>query len=230
MMPPPHARIDWSHPLAQGLIAYVLPVDGSGIELVHRSGAVTAGTPPTGVTSPMGAAITSNGGRFQFGTSAYNLSTAGQFSVAQFVRRPTGGGLIRTLNRWGSTGAVQQWLLYIDASGNPVFIVCDGSATTTLTSSGATVAVDEWTFLSASHSGSSYGNTNTIFKNGVQIAIGTASRNMQASSASNLCLGNSDDPSTETGGSHGVAMAWGRYVFPYEYAQLAADPFQVLTW
>lgn len=223
--PPSHARIDWSHPLAQGLAFCWLASRPS--QDLAGSGRATAGGVPT-ADSPWGAAVlpSTSSHFFSFPRGKVPAASALTAVVAHTYLSGAGGKIV-TID--GGAGDTPQLVLVCanttavsgGVGGTPYSVYAtDPSAPT----AGGHVAAITWT-----GGGSGASGTVAVWNDGVLRATSTGTSGTQSPVGIEIGRYNSTF-NQQYGNPISSVFIYPRVLNAAELVSLHADPFQFLAW
>ena len=229
--PGPDAEVDWSHPLAQGLLALHIPLVDQAIDLVGNANMTRSGSPSRG----SGAFGEGQYGGGALAGSEYTLPTDSRLRInapysimwaGHHVSTPTAAvplyGVVH--NRTDASPylcyalSVQpQLTLYQNRGGGLAQTVAASSATL-----GAHVYVG-----TNDLSGNVY-----VYDNGALAASNTIGGGSSISYGSTSLISFGVQPATsrQTNSTSNIGAVWNRMLSANEVAQLAADPFCMLRY
>jgi Concanavalin A-like lectin/glucanases superfamily len=241
--PPGIPRLNWRHPLAQGLVFYGIDVGSGPLELVAgRPGTLgnPTGNKPAVAASPWGTGLLWNGlnsmwfgadGAIEAATTALVYSWA-----CACVTTGTLGSSARPFGRTANNNSSApdlNWAFRANASGSG-----QGNIAADVNSSGAQTAITTWT-----------GNAENVFTSLVGVVSSGGAGSLYAQGAligsnTGLTIQHADTNSSVlfAGGSStsGSAVAWTGFVFygafwnrvltPGEIVALHEQPYDLLEW
>lgn len=230
--PPPHARVDWSHPLAQGLLSCVIFPGGKPVDLAYPFLAVSTTGSPTGGTGQFGDGLRCDNGAAEVGVSCTQGAlqraplNANSITVAA---TPTGttpsNAPIFALVTTNGTTLVNAVAL---TSGTNLFrgIVTDNSGASTVATSAVGFTAGVATSVRESATAAS------LWFGGNRIATSAPAGAMSSSftSSADIRVGRQLASTRNPAATFNVAMFHGRVLSASEIALLHADPFQFLVW
>jgi|GEM_PF-5260346 len=236
LAPPANARIDWSHPLAQGLLlAWVPTTRARTVEMVRNAVATVNGTvnavadPIIGVPNGV-AANSATGNSLSWGTStAYATST---YTVATHVVMPSTSAAFKVaLSRCsGNVPYDQNYFVGV----NTGYIAIAGHKE----SSGGAYKNAQLSTASAAGKAhlivGTYDGTNiTVYGEGLGVASTAATAPTTTSAATlatQLLAADGTERSAGFNSSIGLAYIWNRALSATEVVSLYEAPFQMMVW
>jgi|GEM_PF-5968603 len=240
--PPPHARIDWSHPLSQGLVFYVIPAMGYN-DLVARYAGTLNGSPVTS-SSVMGQTLKLTSANADFinfpsppdslFTGPISLMWQGKTTAASqynsFLHKHAGAGVGNApFSMLTDNSASPQKVTLSRASASPTSVTGNYNWDTTVGC--LPVNVESNVLITSTDGG--VRTTPTVYVNGNQYAVtgaGTGTGNCTTSSGQPIRIGRRADAVVSLTGHITAVMIWNRALSTSEAADLNVDPFQFLVW
>jgi hypothetical protein len=231
--PGPSAKINWSHPLSQGLIGCILPGQ-SYRDLVYGVQGTAAGT-TNFAASPFGQSARATTGATDTNHLDWNGptadvvgATAGTFTlVVTFENLGTAGNNNSLLaSRWG---VGNQWLIYTSQIGGPGTVRCGVGSTGLNLLTGPTIVAGETAVVTMVRDGINL----ALWKNGVLGASNASgdTGGFVSTSTSTLRMFNKTDDSGTSGTNVITALiVQKRALSANEIVSLHADPFQMLSY
>lgn len=222
--PPPHARIDWSHPLARGLMLCVVPgatlTDIATGVVGTRTGTTYQGS--TAFGSGVGGVTASTPTNYIDWGNCGDLTGRTSCTVTWAGQLVTAGASTVILSRWGTGG--NQYLFYISGGTTINFAVQAGSTTI---ATGPSVASGEHSVFC----GVRNGTTAIAYKNGVPGTAATPAATAFASTTATTRVFNKNDDSLTSGEAiMSFAAVHSRPLSAAEVTSFSTDPFQMLVW
>lgn len=219
--------IDWSHPLSNGLVDYLLfNDDGIPANLATPSAVTGSTSNPASVSTALGPARYCTGGADVNVPNHVNYS-AGDFTVRIIVLPVTWPANFTALIDKGSAG--RELSFFFDTSGNIDFIVVGTGGGSQSVTTGLT-AGSIWDFVALRNS--------AVDSQNVRVAVNggnfqtTTSNNLGSTTAAAAALSFGANPS---GGGHAadaqyiLASIWSRALSDSEISYLYLNPFAMLT-
>ncbi|RYZ93565.1 MAG: hypothetical protein EOP06_00555 [Proteobacteria bacterium] len=236
-LPPTHARIDWSNPIANGLTfafschqvqgwssqsAWVNAVTGA-------MGAATLGA--GGYRTSQGYRIDSTIGYLDnyFEATAKGVSAISGFTLTSLANT---GRLVTTR---GNASQSAGWMFSIVNTGSIRITMGDGSTAASVNSATSTVTANT-PYIAGFTLNPNDSNRTEIYLDGRQVASGTAAGigGVVPSAIPRISFGaemtSGGAVSSDIIGNIQFAYAWSRLLTPEEMRQLAIDPYCFWTW
>lgn len=225
--PGPNVEIDWSHPLAQGIVLCVVASGGDVVRVdTHGRATGNARTNLTATAGPYGPAVRSNGGgEGEPALFTYSRPLDGVPYSTMVVANGDGGSsvaqpmLTQHVGMTGSFGvAGAGWRAQTSAGviTHAASVTSFGAITMT-----TTTGLNEWFVGSMSWSPSSF----RTFVGGALVASSTDARSSSAGLQARVLHDGNPFDSVSPAGMVTAACWWDRALSNAEHAALGADPF-----
>lgn len=224
--PPPHARIDWSHPLAQGLTGLIVPCGGRPVELVRGlSPSSTASTVSVAATE-LGPAINlanASPAYVRYGADGGYDFTAKAVTCVLVAKRDATRADIRC-GVYGVNVNDKRIVVALTQSTGNVTGVAKTSTATTVPADVTGVAAGKFTAMAVTWDGA------TVRTHAVGSTSTSSANSGNPLSASTGRFGIGDTNAFTQGGVVAIGGMWSRVLTTADLIELQNDPFQMLVW